>query len=231
EDEVVFGNAFFKNLGGGKFVDITETADLETFWPWGIAPGDFDNDGYLDIFIPAGMGYPFGYWPNSLMMNNGNETFRDRASEFGIEPPPGGIYQADKIGGQNATRSSRAAAVADFDRDGRLDIIVNNFNGNPYYFHNIGKARNFLALRLTGTKSNRDAIGAVVRVHTGGQVLTRQVHTACGYLAQSSRVLHFGLGDNIKIDRVEIRWPSGRRQEWTPPAINALHDIVEPKDG
>src|SRR5206468_9344975 len=69
--EVVFGNACYRNEGGGKFTEVSDQAGLETFWPWGIATGDFDNDGYEDVFLPSGMGYPFYYWPNALLMNQG----------------------------------------------------------------------------------------------------------------------------------------------------------------
>jgi hypothetical protein len=228
KEEVVFGNTFFKNLGGGRFVEISDKANLENFWPWGIATGDFDNDGYEDVFIPSGMGYPFVYWPNYLMMNNGDETFTDRAEEAGIEPPREGQYYG-AIGGKRAARSSRSAAVADFDGDGRLDIVVNNFNDHPYYFRNHFPRKNYVAFRLHGTKSNRDAIGAVVRLYTGKEVMTRQVNPAGGYLSQSSKTVHFGLGDRTKIDKVEITWPSGTRQEIKNPEMNKPpHDVVEP---
>jgi hypothetical protein len=230
-DEVVFGNTFYKNLGGGRFEEMSDRAGLETFWPWGIATGDFDNDGFEDVFVPAGMGYPFFYWPNALMMNNGDETFTDHARAEGIEPPPGGIYQDTPINRQPAARSSRASAVADFTNRGRLDILVNNFNDYPYYFRNKFPPRNYVQFRLTGTRSNRDAIGAVVRLHIGTSILTRQVHPAGGYLAQSSRTLHFGLGDHKHLDRVEIYWP-GRKQAQVlkDVAINQRHDIVESRD-
>jgi len=225
--EVVFGNTFFKSLAPGKFAEVSEQANLETFWPWGIAVGDFDNDGFEDVFLPSGMGYPYDYWPNALLMNNGNETFTDRAKELGIEPPPGGRFLAEKIGGKPAARSSRCAAVADFDGDGRLDLIVNNFNDRPYYFRNNFPKKNYIAFRLTGTKCNRDAIGALVWIHCGKEVMVRQVNPAGGYLSQSSRTVHFGLGDRPDVDYAEIRWPSGQKQRIDRPAINTRHLVTE----
>src|SRR5262249_44267924 len=214
-EEVLFGNGFWRNGGGGKFTECSDRAGLETFWPWGVATGDFENDGFEDVFVPRGMGYPFYYWPNYLLMNQGDGTFLDRAADLGVEPPRGGPYLEEKIRGQPAAKSSRSAAVADFDGDGRLDLVVNNFNGRPYYFRNRLPRRNWVAFRLRGAgppRSNRDAIGAVVRLYRGKEVLTRQVLGACGYLAQSSLTAHFGLGDSPAIDRVEIAWPSGLRQ-------------------
>ncbi len=106
-EEVLFGNTLFKNLGGGKFEEVSGKANLETWWPWGIATGDFDNDGYEDVFIPSGMGYPWSYWHNHLMMNNGNETFTERSLSLGIEPPVDGTFSKERIGGAKAARSSR----------------------------------------------------------------------------------------------------------------------------
>jgi enediyne biosynthesis protein E4 len=227
--DVHFGNTFFRNLGGEKFEECAEKVGLETFWPWGIAAGDFDNDGHEDLFLTAGMGYPFYYWPNALLMNNGDGAFTDRAQQFGIEPPVRGVTLPEKIGGKDAVRSSRCAAVADFDGDGRLEIVVNNFNHEPYYFRNQLPARNYVAFRLQGVESNRDAVGAVVRLFSGDEVLTRQVHPAGGYLAQSSRTLHFGLGDRKGIERAEITWPGGRRQSIDNVTMNQLNVIVEKK--
>jgi hypothetical protein len=227
-EELIFGNACYRNDGGGKFTEVSDKAGLETFWPWGIATGDFDNDGYEDVFLPSGMGYPFWYWPNQLLMNQGDGTFRDRAEELGVEPPRRGKFLADPIDGKPAARSSRCAVTGDFSADGRLDIVTNNFNDQPYYFKNRLPRKNYVEFRLRGTRSNRDAVGAVVRLSQGDKVMTRQVQGACGYLSHSSRTLHFGLGDRPAIDRVEITWPSGVHQRVDDVAANTLHEVIEP---
>ena len=127
----------------------------------------------------------------------------------GVNPAPIDSHLEEKIGGRNAARSSRCAAVADFDADGRLDIVANNFNDVASLYMNRSKKKRFLAMRLRGTKSNRDAIGAVVMLEAGGRRFVRQVQAAGGYLSQSTLMVHFGLGDIETVDSCEIRWPSG----------------------
>jgi hypothetical protein len=226
-ERVLFGNCLFHNDAAGRFSEVSDAAGMETFWPWGVAVGDFDDDGYEDVFLPSGMGYPFFYWPSCLMHNEGNGAFVDRAEAEGIEPPAEGTELPQRIGGQAAARSSRCAVTADFDGDGRLELIVGNFNDRPYYFKNQFPKRHYVSFQLRGTKSNRDAIGAVVRLHTGRRVMVRQVQATGGYLSQSSKTLHFGLGDDERIDRAEILWPSGARQEIVAPAADCLHRVTE----
>jgi len=226
-DTLLFGNSLFHNDGAGRFSEVSDAAVMETWWPWGVAVGDFDDDGDEDAFLPSGMGFPWFYWPSSLMRNNGDGTFTDRAAEDGIEPPADQQYLRERIGGKLAARSSRSAASADFDGDGRLELVVNNFNERPCYFKNQFPRRHYVAFRLRGTRSNHDAIGAVVKLIIGPRIMVRQVHAAGGYLSQSSKTLHFGLGDLERVDRAEIRWPSGARQVIESPAMDRLHEISE----
>jgi len=226
-DELLFGNSLFRNDGNGRFEEVSDAAGTESFWPWGIAVGDFDDDGYEDAFLPSGMGYPFFYWPSCLLHNNGDGTFIDCAAEAGIEPPVEGLYLPERIGGKQAARSARCAATADFDGDGRLELMVNNFNDRPCYFRNQFPRRRYMAFRLRGTRSNHDAVGAVVKLFIGSRIMVRQVHSAGGYLSQSSKTLHFGLGDVKSVDRAEIRWPSGTRQVIESPLVDRLHVITE----
>jgi len=226
---VLFGNTFFVNRQDGSFEERSEPAGLENFWPWGAVAGDFDNDGWQDLFIPAGMGYPFAYWPNSLMMNTGKGEFVERATESGIEPPARGKYIEDlKIKGESCSKSSRSGAAADFDGDGKLDLVVNNFNHEPYLFRNMSPARHFLQIRLRGKKANRDGFGAKVKVVSDKLVQYREAHSSGGYLTQSSPILHFGLGQNAAIDRVEVIWPGAKQPQVVPrPKIDTLITVEE----
>ncbi len=226
-EEVLFGNAFYHNLGNGTFVEVSAETNTETFWPWGLATGDFDNDGWVDAYITSGMGYPFYYWHNYLMMNTGTGRFEDRSFSLGIEPPVGGNYLPEMINDTKSSRSSRCAATADFNHDGRLEIVVNNFNAGPYYYRNETRKNNFVAFRLQGTQSNRDAIGALVKLRLGDTTLVRQIHSAGGYLSCSSKTVHFGLGSHAAIDELTVVWPSGITQVVEPPAINQVTQIVE----
>jgi hypothetical protein len=226
-ESLIFGNTLYHNVGAGRFEELSDSAGMETFWPWGVAVGDFDCDGYEDVFLPSGMGFPYFYWPSSLMRNNHDGTFSDITGESGIEPPLEGKQLSEPIGGRPAVRSSRCAATADFDNDGRLDLIISNFNDRPYYFKNQFPQRHYIAFRLRGTRSNRDAVGALVKLTIGRSVMVRQVHATGGYLSQSSKTLHFGLGDAEKIDRAEIHWPSGLVETIESPEFDRLYRLTE----
>jgi hypothetical protein len=229
----IFGNTLFVSRGDGRFSEVSDEAGIETFWPWGVAAGDFDNDGREDLYFPSGMGYPYFFWQSALLMNDGTHggaSFANRTRPSGIAVPPSEQFQDETIGGRRAPRSSRCAAVADFDGDGRLDIVTNNFNDAPWYYVNDSEPRAHLKLRLVGTVSNRDAIGAIVHVEAAGRRQVRQVQSAGGYLSQSMRTVHVGLGDASQVDRIVIRWPSGRTSELRDVPARQDIEIVEPSE-
>jgi hypothetical protein len=152
-----------------------------------------------------------GYEQRCLFANLGGHRFMDVARPLGAD----------------STKDGRGVAVADLNGDGRLDVVINNNNAAPtVYFNRLRKTGNWLRLDLVGTVSNRDAIGAVVRVsvRSGGREITmmRQVEAGSGYASQSESTLHFGLGDARRVERVEIAWPSGLRQVFRGAELDGM---------
>ena len=124
----------------------------------------------------------------------------------------------------------RAVALADLDNRGALEVLVANQRGPLLVYRNqVAANRHWIDFELTGTKSNRSAIGARVRVHWNGQQQLQELVAASGYAAQNQRRLHFGLGDHTEIDHAEIRWPSGVKQIIEHPAADQIHKIEEPQ--
>jgi len=111
----------------------------------------------------------------------------------------------------NRIEDGRGVAVADFDRDGRLDLLLQNLEKPAVLLMGRGESGAWLQVDLEGTRSNRDAIGAIVTIESGGRRQVRQVAAGSGFLSSSSHVLHFGLGDAQRVERLEVHWPSGRR--------------------
>lgn len=223
--KVLFGNTYFLNQGNNSFVERSEASGLENFWPWGIVAEDFNGDGWVDVFVAAGMGYPFVYWPNLLLTNTGRGLrFEESAEAAGIEPPVRGkTIEGFTIKGSPFARSSRAAAAADFDGDGDVDLVTNNFNHEPYLLRNDTPKGHYLQVRLRGKTANRDGLGARVKVSSGDLVQHRETHSSGGYLTQSSPILHFGLGHRSKVERVEVLWPGSKvAQVELDPEIDTL---------
>ena len=154
-----------------------------------------------------------GYERNVLFWNQGDGRFVEVAY----------------LAGANRIEDGRGVAVADFDRDGRLDLLLQNLDRPAVLLMGRGEAGNFLSLELEGTRSNRDALGAVVTARVAGRTLVRQVKAGSGFISSSSPILHFGLGDATSVETLEIRWPSGERQLLTEVAANQRLRITEPE--
>lgn len=152
-----------------------------------------------------------GYERNGLFRNNGDGTFTD----------VGWVQGADR------EEDGRGVAIFDFDRDGRLDIVLRNYGQPAVLLRNTGARRNFISFELVGTRSNRDAVGARIRVHAQDTWQTRIVTAGSGYLSGSSLRQHFGLGDADTVDEVEITWPSGSRSQLSSLSANQVYRIVE----
>jgi enediyne biosynthesis protein E4 len=186
---------------------------------------DANLDGLLDIAVANGhidetvrnirgnVGYA---QPAQLFQNLGARNFHDVASEIG------GGFDLPKVG--------RGLAVGDFDRDGDLDVLLTTNNGPAYLYRNDLLAKNkSIRFRLVGTKSNRDAIGANVKVFVNGQVQSRVVRSGSSYLSQSELPATFGLGQYGEIDRVVIEWPSGQSEEHPRLAAGRAYQVIENK--
>jgi enediyne biosynthesis protein E4 len=243
--------------GRVTFTDVAaETGVRSAGWAWAGKMVDVDNDGWLDLYVvngwvsagpesyvpdifamivrpdvdladarswpPMGNKSLSGYEKNKLFHNLGGSIFRDEAARNGVD----------------STRDGRGIAVADFDDDGRLDLFVTNANAEPYLYRNVRDDRNERNARtprtdhwagfvLEGRASNREAIGAQLRLTAGGRTLLRFVDGGNGFASQSTRRVYFGLGPATSAERLEVRWPSGRSQVFAHPPVDRLVRIVE----
>lgn len=231
----IFGNAFYHNLGGGKFEEVSDRLGVENYWPWGVSVADVNADGWDDVFITSGMGYPFRYGINTMLLNNRGEKFLDSEFLLGIEPRRDSRTHTRWFDVDCSTEgkgmppcqgrtgiitvmtplSSRSSVMLDLEGDGDLDIVSNELHAEPMVLvSNLTERKpiHWLKVVLVGTRSNRNGLGATVRVRAGSQLYTRFNDGKSGYLSQSVLPLYFGLGDAAKVDRVEVDWPSGGKQ-------------------
>jgi hypothetical protein len=130
--------------------------------------------------------------------------------------------------GASQPRSSRGAAFGDYDNDGDVDVVVNNVHDAPDLFRlETDPAGQWVAVKLVGTRSNRSAIGARVRCTAGGATQTGEVRGGGSYISQNDLRVHFGLGPAGKVDRLEVRWPSGGEEEWLDLPARKIHTLTE----
>jgi hypothetical protein len=211
----------YRNTARGFFEEksaalgVARALGQYTSWSGNFA--DFDNDGWLDIFIANGDAHHLEAEEDILLHNDGGTKFVDVSATSGKD------FQAKGVG--------RGSAVADIDNDGDLDLLVLNLNGPPRLYRNDGgNRRHWLMIRCIGSTANRDAIGARIRVTVGELSQTREIRSSSGYLSQSDPRAHFGLGASTTADTVEIRWPGGRTQTLKNVAADQVLTVTEPVD-
>ena len=224
----------FRPTGKGSYDDVAIQAGVggptKSMLGFGCLFADFDLDGNLDLALANGhidetvrnirgnIGYA---QPPQLFLNQGDGRFRDATQDVGPD------FSRPRVG--------RGLAVADFDRDGDLDLLLTTNNGPAFLFRNDGvsgdtrTSNHSVRFRLVGTQSNHDAIGAVVRLESGGTSQTRMVRSGSSYLSQSEMPLTFGLGKRDTVDRVVLYWPNGRTEEFKNLKAGTSYQCIESK--
>ncbi len=250
DDYMREGNFLWHNNGNHTFTDVSrETGTFNTGWGWGAKFFDYDNDSWLDLYVVNGWvsagdqsyvpdifemvtkpGVDFadarnwpamgnkslsGYQKKRLFHNERGQVFKDEAPRHGVD----------------SVRDGRGVGLIDIDNDGRMDMFIANANGEPYLYHNtmpVGPAGpHWVEFVLEGTKSNRFAVGAQLRLKTGDKNQLRFVNGGNGFAGQSTFRIHYGLASQDSIDNLEVRWPSGTRQTFEKLAVDRIYKIVE----
>src|SRR5215813_564882 len=226
-------NVLYRNDGGGIFTDVSFASGLGQdsipFLGWGTNFFDYDNDGALDLLVVNGHVYPVAdiadwgtsYKQRPLLFRNVKGKFYEIGSSAGAA--------------FNLPRASRGSAVGDFDNDGDLDILINNIDDAPTLLRNDGAnlAGHWLGVKLIGDvkqKSPRDAIGATVLCTVGGKTMRAEVASGRSYNSQADLRVHFGLGAATKVDRLEVRWPNGKAEQYAIKAVDRITTIEQGSD-
>ena len=219
----------YREMKKGAYEDVSTQSGVglasKNSLGFGCSFCDMNLDGYLDLVVANGhidetvrnirgnVGYA---QPPELFLNDGKGKFRDVAADAGAD------FAQAKVG--------RGVACGDFDRDGDVDLLITTNNGPAYLYRNDQSAGNrSIRFRLVGTKSNRDAIGAEVRIACEGVTQSRMVKSGSSYLSQSELPVTFGLGRRDQVERVEIQWPSGRNEEYKNVGAGKAYECVEGK--
>ena len=220
--------SLYHNEGNGLFVDEAPQSEVGRATLVTLGFGcfffDYDNDGWPDIFVADGhieneiervqkrVSYAE---PPHLFRNLGAGRFKEVTAEMGS------AFSSPKV--------ARGAAFADINNDGFLDLLLSTNGGRAYLFHNEGGTKRSLRIKLVGTKSNRDGIGAMVRISAGNDRQSKMLKSGSSYLSQSELVLTFGLGASTKADSVEIQWPSGQVDKLSNIASDQTITVQEAK--
>ena len=232
----------YENLASALGVDLGG-------WSWGAQFGDLNNDGTLDIYLVNGMvsaGERSSYWYDFSVIAVGHSAIIADAANWPamngrslsgyqrkrvwLNDGRGRFTDVAQIVGATDTFDGRAVAFADLENRGVLDVIVANQRGPLLIYRNdVEPGRHWIDVELEGAASNRSAIGARVELHWDDRIQVQEVHGGSGFSAQNQRRLHYGLGTAAAVDRLVIRWPSGRVQTIEAPAIDRLHRVTEPE--
>jgi hypothetical protein len=213
----------YKNLGKGLFLDITYPSQLGAatlpLSGWGTGIYDFDNDGWKDIFAANGD------------VQNNTELFSSRKSRLSNTVSINrrdGRFNTIAVGD---AALHRGASFGDFDSDGRIDVVVTRLNEKPVLLKNaVTKDRHWIGFHLRGTTSNRDGIGARIRIKTASGEQWNHLTTSVGYASSSEPSVHFGLGADTEVELVEIRWPSGAVQRLENLKADRYVEVEEPRE-
>jgi hypothetical protein len=211
--------SLYRNDGNGTYSDMSYPSGLATacaqFVGWSSSFVDYDNDGDPDIYKANGaLKHLYGQ-EDQLFENIDGTKFIDVSLERGD------YFHQEYVG--------RGACLGDYDNDGDMDILVVNLNDRARFLrNNKGNMNNWILLHLTGTASNRDAIGARIKISSGGKEQIAQKKGTTGYLSQNEPRVHFGLGKNEMIEKIEIKWPSGKMQTLENVKANQVLEITEP---
>lgn len=241
-------NMLWRNNGNETFTDVSrETGTCDTQWGWGAKFFDADNDADLDLyvangFISAGENDYMDILLDFIFQEDVDLTDAKQWPDMGgysmagyeknvlFEQTPEGFKSVGASAGVDSVKDARGVAIADFDRDGLLDIAVSNVDAAPDLYRNVSKNdNNWFQIKLRGSSPNRDAIGAKVTVEANGRRQTREVMSSSGFEAQSSLRLHFGLQNANKIERIKILWPDGSVQEFKNIETNGIYTLEQDK--
>ena len=214
-------NTLYHNDGKNSFTDLSYAAKVAAISlphvGWGTKFFDYDNDGWVDLFVANGHVYPQlpGYkQPRLLHRNNRDSTFSEVSADFGA------VLTENRV--------SRGVAFGDIDNDGDVDLLIADLDGPPQLLRNDGaNANNSILVKTIGVKSNRDGIGARVTVVSGDLTQTDQVRSGDSYISQSDLRLHFGLEKRSKVDSIQVRWPSGAVDKIANVGVNRIITIKE----